>query len=284
MLARCIAFCSLFYLGSVFAHEFSAGLDAAEWHLEPSPQQCRLSQPIPQYGMAVFEINSGKQIHFYLESDRPAVVKDTAQLVITSPYWRPGVEDTTIATFNTSPGKRPVMLNRADTDRMIDELMAGMMPAIVLKGWGDDHDIKVGISSVNFQEAYNGLTSCLASLYPANFEQLKSSHLLFGANKYGIQGKARERLDLIVGYIMIDPSISKIEIYGHASREGRRGHNWEISRLRAKEVKDYLVKNGVDPSIISSTYLGETRPRFKGNTASDRAKNRRVYIRLRKTS
>ena len=267
--------------GGLKAHEFMAGIDA-EWHLEPSGMKCRLWQGIPQYGMAVFEIESGAYINFYLESDRPATHGGKGKLKITSPFWRPGPGPMEITTLETRTGKRPVSLDRQYTDRIVDELVAGMMPVFEIKGWTKDHTIEVGVSGVNFQEAYNGLTSCLATLYPVNHQQIASSHLLFGANKYGLSKAARDRLDLIAGYVRVDPDVEQIQVYGHASREGRRGHNWELSRLRAKEVKDYLVQQGVDSDMIVTHFYGETRPRTKGRTAAERAQNRRVYVSVKK--
>ena len=267
--------------GGLKAHEFMAGIDA-EWHLEPSATQCRLWQGIPQYGMAVFQVESGAYISFGLESDRPATQAGSGVLKIESPFWRPGPPPVQAATFKTTKGGRPVSLGREHTDLIVDELLGGMMPTFEIDGWTKDHRIVVGLSGVNFQEAYNGLSSCLASLYPVNLQQIESSFLYFGANKYGLNKAARDRLDLIAGYIRVDPEVEKIYVHGHASQEGRRGHNWELSRLRAKEVKDYLIKQGVPPEMVESHYHGETRPRFKGNTAADRAKNRRVYVSVKK--
>ncbi|MDX1694819.1 MAG: OmpA family protein [Ketobacteraceae bacterium] len=267
--------------GALKAHEFLAGIDA-EWHLEPGPLKCRLWQGIPQYGMAIFEIDSGSYINFYLESDRVATAAGSGKLEIRAPFWRPGPDPVPVTELKTRAGKHPVLVNRQHTDRIVDELVAGMMPTFVINGWTKDHEIEVGVSPVNFQEAYNGFASCLATLYPVNYQQIASSHLLFGLNKYGLSQEARDRLDLIAGYVLVDPEVRKIAVHGHASQEGRRGHNWELSRLRAKEVKDYLVSKGVDPERIVTNYYGETRPRNKGATPAERALNRRVYVSVKK--
>lgn len=279
---RSLVVCFLLLLsGSVKAHEFMAGIDA-EWHLEPSAMQCRLWQAIPQYGLAVFDIESGAQINFHLESDRPATQDGKGVLEIRSPFWRPGPDPIVVAEIKTGKGKKAVNLDRKNTDRIVDELVAGMMPVFKIDGWVSDHVIEVGLSGVNFQEAYNGLVSCLATLYPVNHQQIKHSTVYFGANQYGLNQVTRDRLDLIAGYLRVDPGVEKIIVHGHASQEGRRSHNWELSRLRAKEVKDYLVKQGVDAAMVETFFHGETRPRFKGNSAADLAKNRRAYIEVKK--
>ena len=266
----------------VTAHEFSAGLDNAEWHLEPSPLDCKLWQEIPHYGLAVFEMGAGEKLSFYLESDRPVFEKSEAELMITAPFWRPGVNTYSVGKVESFTGKRPVSLGNKLANKMVDELVAGLVPKIYFQN--PSHPIQVAVSAVNFQEAYNGLVSCLAGLFPENYDQLSNSFLLFGTNKYGLQDSAKQRLDMIAGYLNIDPEVSHIYVYGHTDTIGRRGHNWELSRLRAKEVKDYLVKKGVDPEMITTNYYGETRPRFKEKNRNDRSKNRRVYVRLKKSS
>jgi outer membrane protein OmpA-like peptidoglycan-associated protein len=45
-------------------------------------------------------------------------------------------------------------------------------------------------------------------------------------------------------------------------------------------MKDYLVKNGIDPKRIILKYNGEANPKFDNRTPEGRAANRRVEIRL----
>ncbi len=267
-----------------WALDFAAGLDSSEWHLEPSELQCKLWQPVPQFGMAVFEVNAGEVLSFYLEADRPVRQKGKASLSIQPPFWRPGAKAESVTAFKIRQGKRPVVVSASHANKMIDELLEGMTPTLRIPGWSNGNALQVGVSSVNFQDAYEGMLSCLTGLYPANFNQLQYSFLLFDTNRYGVKGPTKERLDLIVGYLEVDPTVSHIYVYGHTDNVGRRGHNWELSRLRAKEVKEYLIKQGVDPEMITTNYYGESRPRVKNNTKGNRTKNRRVYVKLKRTT
>lgn len=45
----------------------------------------------------------------------------------------------------------------------------------------------------------------------------------------------------------------RVLIEGHASREGSDQRNQELSELRAERVKNWLIENGVDPSVIDGT-------------------------------
>ena len=55
--------------------------------------------------------------------------------------------------------------------------------------------------------------------------------------------------------------------------------NWELSAARATSVLRYLVNQGhIDPSRIYLAGFGEYHPVASNNTATGRAKNRRVGI------
>lgn len=54
--------------------------------------------------------------------------------------------------------------------------------------------------------------------------------------------------------------------------------NWALSSLRATEVVEFFVKNGVSPKHLSAVGYGDTRPLVPNNTLENRARNRRIDI------
>ena len=56
--------------------------------------------------------------------------------------------------------------------------------------------------------------------------------------------------------------------------------NQELSQKRADAVMQYLISQGVDPSLISAHGYGEADPVAPNDTASGRAQNRRVELTL----
>ena len=136
------------------------------------------------------------------------------------------------------------------------------------------------VSAVNFQSAYTGYLSCMASLYPANFDQVRNSLLHFEFDKWRIQGTLKERLDLVAGYILLDPAVRKVVVHGHTDSDGRRGYNWELSRLRAKAVQEYREAKGIPGDMIEMRYFGEGKPAKANTNAANKAVNRRVLLQL----
>ena len=265
------------------ASEFGASIETAQWHLDPSPLECRLWQQVPNYGEVVFLRKSGQDLQFYIESERAAIFAGEAEIKVIAPLWRTGITDELIATVKLRKGNRPLILDDEWANWFLDELYEGMNPAIVLSGWHNKKKLRVDVSPVNFQDAYAGYLSCVAGLFPSNFDKLRHSTLNYRTDKWRLRGTLLKRLDMVVRYIELDAEVEHIYVDGYADNEGRRGHNWELSRLRARAVQRYLEYSGVDPSMITMRYHGETRPLVRNSNRSNKAKNRRVFVQLVKT-
>ena len=76
-----------------------------------------------------------------------------------------------------------------------------------------------------------------------------------------------------------------VRVEGHTDNVSIKTHrfpsNWELSVARAVNVVKYFVEVGkIDPHRLSAVGYGESRPVVANDTASNRAKNRRVEILL----
>ncbi|MGR8934939.1 MAG: OmpA/MotB family protein [Gammaproteobacteria bacterium] len=70
-----------------------------------------------------------------------------------------------------------------------------------------------------------------------------------------------------------------VPIGPHLKRHGI-STNMDLSSKRADEVVDYLIKQGVDPNIISAQGFGENRPVASNDTPEGRTQNRRIEVTL----
>jgi outer membrane protein OmpA-like peptidoglycan-associated protein len=74
-------------------------------------------------------------------------------------------------------------------------------------------------------------------------------------------------------------------VEGHTDAAGGADANLELSRARARSVRDYLIASGrVLPARITSEGYGETRPIASNDTDEGRARNRRIDVRLHAVS
>ncbi len=102
------------------------------------------------------------------------------------------------------------------------------------------------------------------------------TNILFETGKDTIQQQSFKVLDEVVGVLKQNPSVGPILIEGHTDNVGSRPYNLDLSNRRAKSVLEYLVKQGIDRSRLTSKGFGFDRPVAPNTDALGRAKNRRV--------
>src|SRR5581483_3587729 len=113
-----------------------------------------------------------------------------------------------------------------------------------------------------------------------NYRVVSETSVHFGFNKDNLTSKARKALDQLgtdipntKGYILA--------VEGGADGVGGKDYNYNLSERRADAVIQYLAqKYNVPAHKIFLIGLGKDKPVANNKTASGRAKNRRVDIRL----
>ena len=283
MLARPCLIALLLLLPAALTHALSyqAAMNHAEWLTSSSPFECKLWQPIPFYGDAVFQHEAGTTPVFFLAPQQPDMRRGKASLKVKPPVWDAQRPVTELGYVAVTESLQPIRLDEKLSTRLLTELYEGMAPEFTRRSrFADDVTVNVQLSSVNFRRAYRQYRDCLAQLLPVNFEQIARSRLHFETAQWELTPAARERLDLVVRYVKADSSVSGFYIDGYTDDVGRRLYNLELSRKRAETVTRYLIANGVDEALITTRYHGERYPVAKNDGPANRAKNRRVTLRL----
>ena len=120
----------------------------------------------------------------------------------------------------------------------------------------------------------------MASLLPVNYRQIARSAVLFPSGQWRLSDATKQRLDLVALYVKNDPTITTIYVDGHSDNVGRRLTNRDLSRQRAEEVTRYLSNIGLSEEMITTRYHGERYPVVSNKGKENRARNRRVTVRL----
>jgi outer membrane protein OmpA-like peptidoglycan-associated protein len=89
-------------------------------------------------------------------------------------------------------------------------------------------------------------------------------------------------LEEIADVLNTHPEIKGIEVQGHTDNQGSAPYNLKLSESRAQAVVDTLVKLSVDPLRLQAKGYGDTKPLMPNTTESNRAKNRRVQLMIKK--
>ena len=105
-----------------------------------------------------------------------------------------------------------------------------------------------------------------------------TKNIEYDFGKISIRNGYYDKLDQLAK-TMVDGKYA-VALRGYADSIGTFKGNWVISDKRAKEVKSYLVKQGVDEKKIVTTPFGSTKPIATNKTKQGRQKNRRVEIKL----
>ncbi len=72
----------------------------------------------------------------------------------------------------------------------------------------------------------------------------------------------------------------KVSVEGHTDSVGSDQYNLKLSLRRAAAVKEFLIKEGVVETRLSTRGLGESQPVATNDTADGRAQNRRVELKV----
>jgi outer membrane protein OmpA-like peptidoglycan-associated protein len=106
---------------------------------------------------------------------------------------------------------------------------------------------------------------------------LRISDVLFHFNDFTLTPEAREKLAKIAGILVAYGGLSP-RLEGYTDNVGSDEYNLQLSRKRADAVRDYLISQGVPPSNVTATGLGNTNPAAANATAAGRERNRRVEM------
>jgi outer membrane protein OmpA-like peptidoglycan-associated protein len=90
-------------------------------------------------------------------------------------------------------------------------------------------------------------------------------------------------LDEVYALVAANPSIRLLSIEGHTDNQGTPEYNQRLSDDRANAVLKYLQKKGLDPSRMTATGYGLTKPIATNDTDEGRQKNRRVEFHVFET-
>jgi len=102
------------------------------------------------------------------------------------------------------------------------------------------------------------------------------SVVYFEYDKSILAGETRAILIAHAEALIAAPRSVRLE--GHADERGTREYNMALGERRANAVRDFLVLQGVDSSLLESISYGEERPAVMGSSENAYGQNRRVAI------
>ena len=109
---------------------------------------------------------------------------------------------------------------------------------------------------------------------------LAKEKINFSYNKALIRKSSYALLNQLVEIAKSCPE-SKIMIEGHTDSDGSKKYNQRLSEKRAKSVKLYLVKHGIETKRLDSMGYGELKPLVENSTRDAKKQNRRIEFNVK---
>ena len=110
-------------------------------------------------------------------------------------------------------------------------------------------------------------------------EEINLPGVNFETNSDRLLPGAEDVLDQAAATLRRNPNIV-IAVEGHTDSDGDAQYNESLSQRRAATVRDYLIARGVEADRLTALGYGESRPIADNSTATGKAQNRRVVLRV----
>jgi outer membrane protein OmpA-like peptidoglycan-associated protein len=105
------------------------------------------------------------------------------------------------------------------------------------------------------------------------------NNITFETNSADLNVESFAELNRLVKFMNDNPAI-RIEIAAHTDDVGSNEHNFRLSNKRAASVVNFLTENAISQERLQAKGYGKLQPVVPNNSAENRAKNRRVEMRI----
>jgi outer membrane protein OmpA-like peptidoglycan-associated protein len=281
---RYLALLSVFASLPAVAITFQTRLENIEWKVEGDQFECRLTQPITDFGSGEFVRRAGEQAIFRLRATGYALGSGSATLLAAAAPWQPGRGDLNLGAVKVGNGEIPFNTSQAQAGRLIAGLMDGRSPVIRHVARDGGGAMEVRLLPVRFSKAISDFQICTTKLLPMNYDQIKQAEVGFPGGGVELDAAGKAKLDVVTAYMKADPTVNHVQLDGHSDNSGNRLTNRDMSRRRALAVMDYLKAKGIPEEQITLRFHGEQYPLVPNTNNANRSRNRRVSIQVERVA
>jgi outer membrane protein OmpA-like peptidoglycan-associated protein len=275
---RYLALLSVFASLPAMAMNFQTRLENVEWKVAGDQFECRLAQPVANFGSAEFVRRAGEQAVFRLNSASGMLGAGSATLLAAAAPWQPGRGDINLGSVRLGRGDALLTSSQSQAKGLISGLLEGRT-TVVRTSSNVGQPVEIRLLSARFIQAFGEYQACAAKLLPMNYDQIRVSQVGFPRN-LELDAAAKAQLDKLLAFMKADPSVNHVQLDGHSDNSGNRLANRDLSRRRAMAVQEYLLARGLKEDQITLRFHGESYPLAANTSPANRARNRRVSVEL----
>lgn len=255
--------------------------DEVVWTVKQKPDYCFIGSNHVGKGFALsFEQQAGKSLNMVLTGRNITRLGQQTNVSMNHPVW-----------FNQgSVVSQPLLSDLStnnDNGRIVTNLHSHDLYQAFQSGWwmtyqGNNQTLTFPSTGIN--KKTTEFDKCIANLPKIGFDEAHLTNITFSNGTVNMTTKQLDLIFNISGLIKKDGNISKVYIDGYTDNVGGSITNLKLSKKRASEVAYTMVLNGVKKDMIRVTGQGSRNPIYSNATKDGRDRNRRVEIRLIKTS
>jgi OOP family OmpA-OmpF porin len=129
---------------------------------------------------------------------------------------------------------------------------------------------------------YNILTTPIEDLCQTQIDHLLSNNkIYFQPNSASIKKTSHPLLNQLTLTLKNTCLDDLIVIEGHTDSKGKKAYNLQLSTKRAKSVKSYLIKQGIQEHRIEAIGYGESQPIASNKSKKGQKQNRRIEFKIK---
>lgn len=155
-----------------------------------------------------------------------------------------------------------------------------------------------GVTPEQMEQLLNKNTGIIVDAMDRNFAELKEmlkkeepelfeaiptdafSIVQFDFDKDNVKPVYYPDIDRKVEILKRYPQV-RMTLVGHTDDRGTEQYNYQLGLERAQQVKDYMVKHGIDANRLFVESKGKSQPIYPNSTEDNRYKNRRVEFQMK---
>ena len=285
ILPRLILFFLLILPVTAQARIFTTSVAESRWLVESGAFGCKLSHPIDGFGSWSVSRKSLQSEVALLAIDKSLTAKKNIHLPATRyniltapPAWKPQQIPEAMGEISLAKIDADLVFSGSVLASVLQTLEKSTAVMLVAQ---DATPLKIQLQPYQFKEAYKQYKSCVAQLIPFTFEQITRNTLYYQAEEKELSSANKAVLDKILRYMKADPSRTLgVLIDGHSDAQADTATAENLAKNQADWVAAYLKEKGIAEDKLVVRSHADKYPVANNFSVKDRAKNRRVTVRL----
>ncbi len=260
---------------------YQTPLEQAQWQFSGDVFGCVITHNVQSFGSLSLTAQPGEPLALTLAADWLSMNNAHSQASVVPPAWKNHTSQRLATTSLKWQGSQAS--SKQSIAPFLEALEQGLKWEVSINS-PDGSQYRIDSTPVSTRAVANNFRLCRQKLLPKPFSYVRRLDLLFDTSSSHLNTAHSKDLAAVSRYIEADSTIAEVLIDGHADASGNRIANLVLSKERADEVASMLIELGVPAKMIQVRHHGTRAPIAANNNQQGRELNRRVSIRLVKTS